>query len=426
MRATDDKEREMLHILNRTQGSAIIYVRSRKRTRLLSSFLNENGLTSLPYHAGMDSREKQENQTKWMSGEVRVIVATNAFGMGIDKPDVRVVIHHDTPSSLEEYYQEAGRAGRDGLPAYAVLLSRNRDKAILRRRLTTSFPPKEDIKRVYELVCTFLNIEVGAGYNKLYEFEIDTFCRLFKYKDTLVRPALNILTYSGLMQFQEEIDMQSRVLLTASREELYHLNNISQTADNVLTAMLRTYTGLFTDYAYINEVRIGEMLGVETRAVYESLLELSRAKVLSYIPRRRVPYIYILTAREETRYIKIPKTVYQDRQKQAAVRIESMIDFAFNSTCCRVARVLKYFGESDAKDCGQCDVCRKRKAQSRKPSPAQLEKSLLVLISSSPDGVELRAITDSSGEFKKEVLDVLRSMVIRGIVRLKDGIYTLR
>ncbi|MCM1290693.1 MAG: RecQ family ATP-dependent DNA helicase [Prevotella sp.] len=420
-----DKRGEMMHILRCTNGSAIVYVRSRKRTKELARVLNECGISALPYHAGMESREKNEFQDRWAKGEVRVMVATNAFGMGIDKPDVRVVIHHDLPSSLEEYYQEAGRAGRDGLTSYAVLLCTNRDKSLLRRRVIEQFPARDEIKRVYELICTFLNVSVGEGYERMFEFEISTFCKLFKCEEKTVRASLSLLSLSGVMDMQEDVDMRSRVMLTVSREDLYHISGLSHQAELVLTKLLRLYTGLFSDFVYIDEVRVGRELSVDTRVIYESMLELSRARVLQYVPRRRVPYIYFPTSREETRYIQIPKVVYENRKVQAEQRIEAMIDYAFVGASCRVERVLEYFGEHNSGACGKCDVCRGTRPKG-KYSVENVERFLLDRIKKSgSDGLGASEAVRVSGIDSEIIADGLRSLVLRGIIHMNCGRYVM-
>lgn len=425
VRHVQDKTEHLLHILHRTEGSAIVYVRSRKRTRELSELLCREGIPALPYHAGMDVRDKAANQNEWIEGKVRTIVATNAFGMGIDKSDVRIVVHHDMPSSLEEYYQEAGRAGRDGKTAFAVLLVGPRDKATLHRRIKEMFPERDEIKRIYELICTFLNVSVGEGYDRLYEFEIGKFSKLFELKEEIVRSSLRLLSQSGLMQFQEEISMKSRVLLTVTREELYEIHNLTSEAEGVLSTLLRLYTGLFADYAYIDEEIIATQLHLSSRRVYEALLELSRSGVLSFIPKKRVPYIYFPTAREETRHIKIPLTVYEERKEDVTRRIEAMLDYAYNSSNCRVSRVLSYFGEDNVSPCGKCDVCRSRKVSGPKTDSAEIEQFLIDIIRTHPEGVTTRDIANMRGIDTERVTGCLRTLLLTGKIKASKGRYFL-
>ena len=287
VRNTETKIYEIFHILSRTEGSAIVYVRSRKRTREIAEYLSSAGISSTYYHAGLDISLKEERQNEWQRSGVRVMVATNAFGMGIDKPDVRVVIHFDMPPSLEEYYQEAGRAGRDGKKSYVVLLTSRADSGLLRRRVTETFPPREEIKMLYERVCNYLHVSMDEGYEKLAEFDVERFCEVFSYQRRRCLACLHLLGQAGYLEYLEETEHRSRVMMTCTREELYHVDRLSADADLVLTRILRLYSGLFAEYVYIDERVISRESGIDERRVYESLLELGRRKVLSYVPRDR-------------------------------------------------------------------------------------------------------------------------------------------
>ncbi|MDE6295107.1 MAG: RecQ family zinc-binding domain-containing protein, partial [Muribaculaceae bacterium] len=318
-------------------------------------------ISSSYYHAGIDADQKEERQNLWKSGEVRVMVATNAFGMGIDKPDVRVVIHYDMPPSLEEYYQEAGRAGRDGKNSFAILLYAESDKGGLRRRLTMEFPSREYICSVYERVCNFLGLAIGEGYNRLFDFDLDLFCRTFKLSEEQVTAALRLLGRAGYLEYFDESENASRVIMSMTREELYHLSGLSNYAERALNFILRNYPGLFSDYVYINEKRIMRETGIPETEIYQTMLELSRIKVLHYIPRRRTPTIFIPTSREEPRYVVIGRAIYEERRERLRTRIEAIIDYADNGSSCRVSRMLQYFGEPSPVPCGGCDVCRSRR-----------------------------------------------------------------
>lgn len=366
VRNTETKIYEIFHILSRTEGSAIVYVRSRKRTREIAEYLSSAGISSTYYHAGLDISLKEERQNEWQRSGVRVMVATNAFGMGIDKPDVRVVIHFDMPPSLEEYYQEAGRAGRDGKKSYVVLLTSRADSGLLRRRVTETFPPREEIKLLYERVCNYLHVSMDEGYEKLAEFDVERFCEVFSYQRRRCLACLHLLGQAGYLEYLEETEHRSRVMMTCTREELYHVDRLSADADLVLTRILRLYSGLFAEYVYIDERVISRESGIDERSVYESLLELGRRKVLSYVPRSRSPYIYFPTAREDKRYVMIGKDIYEDRKKVISERTEAMIDYGFGKGKCREKILLEYFGEQDGKDCGRCDICRGKSAFRRK------------------------------------------------------------
>ena len=391
VRPSETKIHEVFHILSRTSGSAIVYVRSRKRTGDIADYLRFAGISAAGYHAGLSYEYKEERQNSWKSGETRVMVATNAFGMGIDKPDVRVVIHYDLPPSLEEYYQEAGRAGRDGKTSYAVLLTARSDTGLLRRRVTEAFPDRDVIKKIYERVCNTLHISVGEGYDTLSEFDIQKFCDTFNYQERQCRAALHLLGQAGYLEYMEEADRRSRVMMTCGREELYHIECLSPLAEQTLTRLLRGYTGLFADYVQISETTIATALHIPERQVYEAMLELARAKVLSYIPRSRMPLMYLPTSREEPRYLVIGKTVYEDRKQIMSRRVEAMLDYAFNPRICRENRMLEYFGERREQDCGRCDVCRERhKGESNRP--ADLIRRMLDYLKAHPRGVDLRAL----------------------------------
>lgn len=414
VRRTPDKYQKLLQIITTTTGSSIIYVRSRKRCRELAQYLEVQGVTATFYHAGLSHETKDERQNSWMKGEQRVMVATNAFGMGIDKPDVRVVIHFDLPPSLEEYYQEAGRAGRDGLPSYAVVLAAPYDNATLRRRIAEAFPERETIRHIYDRVCNFLNISLEEGYDRVIEFDLDRFLQTFHMQETQVRSALRLLGQAGYLEFIEERESSSRVLVTVEREELYYLRNVTATSERVLQQMLRLYPGLFTDYVYINEATIARQAGVSEKDVYDSLLMLSKMKILSYVPRKRTPYIYVTTSREESRYVEIGRTIYEERIEAMQTRIEAMIDYVANDRGCRVKRMLAYFGEKEESDCGNCDVCRAKKKQ-RLKDPSQLASELLQFISGG-NGVSYGEIEHSFSADSAEAVKIVRSLISEGVV----------
>ncbi len=388
VRHTETKIYEVFHILSRTSGSAIVYVRSRKRTREIAEYLSSAGIPATFYHAGLEHEDKEERQNLWQRGGVRVMVATNAFGMGIDKPDVRVVIHYDFPPSLEEYYQEAGRAGRDGLSSWVVLLAARADAGVLRRRVTENFPERGEIKKLYERVCNYLHVAVDEGYEKLAEFDIDKFCETFGYQKRKCLASLHLLGQAGYLEYLEETEHNSRVMITCTREELYHLDRYSKNTDKVLKALLRLYPGLFADYVYIRESIVARATDLDERGVYESLLELSRGKVLSYVPRSRSPYIFFPTSREEIRYIKIGKNIYEERKAVMSARTEAMIDYGFRNERCRELRLLEYFGEKDGADCSRCDVCRSNSERHLKPEEAI--NRVLNYVKNRPAGYDVR------------------------------------
>lgn len=427
VRTPQSKVNEIHHILSHTQGSAIVYVRSRKKTKEISEYLDNMGISSTFYHAGLDNEMKEERQNAWKDNKIRTMVATNAFGMGIDKADVRVVIHYDMPPSLEEYYQEAGRAGRDGKNAYAVLLVSSADKGVLRRRLTTEFPEKDVIKRIYTRLCVFSHLEIGSGYEKLIEFDIDKFCKTYNLSENVVRPSLRILGQAGYVEFIEEIENSSRIIITVDREELYRIKFISPLHDRILTIILRKYPGLFSDYIFINEKSIAFASGIEETEVYKLLLDLSRQKIIHYIPRKKNPYIFFPTAMEEERYVMIGKDVYEDRKKILSERIEAMIGYAFAASGCRVRRMLEYFGERNEEDCQTCDRCRESKQkQNRSLDSNDLQKQLIESLKLCPEGIDASYLKSMTGKHLDTAIEILRDLGEEGIVMVKEGKWILK
>lgn len=425
VRNTETKIYEIFHILSRTEGSAIVYVRSRKRTREIAEYLSSAGISSTYYHAGLDISLKEERQNEWQRSGVRVMVATNAFGMGIDKPDVRVVIHFDMPPSLEEYYQEAGRAGRDGKKSYVVLLTSRADSGLLRRRVTETFPPREEIKLLYERVCNYLHVSMDEGYEKLAEFDVERFCEVFSYQRRRCLACLHLLGQAGYLEYLEETEHRSQVMMTCTREELYHVDRLSADADLVLTRILRLYSGLFAEYVYIDERVISRESGIDERSVYESLLELGRRKVLSYVPRSRSPYIYFPTAREDKRYVMIGKDIYEDRKKVISERTEAMIDYGFGKGKCREKILLEYFGEQDGKDCGRCDICRGRNQRSGGKEENRLAR-IVEYIRSRPGGADIRIMGRDLRIVPSQLSEYLSYLCGEGFVILEDGLYRYR
>lgn len=421
VRPTESKINETFHILSRTSGTAIVYVRSRKRTAEIADYLESAGIRSAAYHAGLSHDLKEERQNSWKNGMTRVMVATNAFGMGIDKPDVRVVIHYDLPPSLEEYYQEAGRAGRDGKPSYAVLLTARPDRGVLRRRISEAFPNREVIKKIYERVCNVLQVAVGEGYDTLKEFDLEHFCETFGYQDRQCRAALRILQQAGYLEYLEEADRRSRVMVTCRREELYHVTGLSNLAEETLTRLLRGYTGLFADYVRISEDAISRSLNIDTNRVYEALLELGRAKIISYIPRSRQPLIYLPTSREEPRYIEIGRRIYEDRKAEMARRIESMVDYAFNPGSCRENRMLRYFGEERDAACGRCDVCRIHTHRGD-TGTVEMIRRIMDLLQGHPGGIDYRILEHKLPARGQAIREALSHLANEGHIEIKGGV----
>ena len=361
VRSTENKEAELLHILNRVEGSAIVYVRNRDKTREIAKLLTEHGISASFYHAGLDTRDKDKRQLQWTEGALRVIVATNAFGMGIDKADVRIVIHYEMPDSPEAYYQEAGRAGRDGLTAYAVLLYAPEDKRRLSRRVSDNFPEKEFIRNVYERLGYFYQMAVGDGIGCRYDFILNDFCRAYHLPIVQTESALRLLTQAGYILYEEEEEHTSRLRFTVQRDELYRRYDLSEAADIVIRTLLRLYSGVFSDYVFIDEKYISEISGIQLEPLYESLLGLSRERVVHYVPRRTCPTVTFTKKRVDTSRIIITPEVYEERKAKYAQRIEAMKEYALSDKQCRSRILLRYFGERTALPCQQCDTCRSQR-----------------------------------------------------------------
>ena len=357
VREAEDKQSEMIHILQSVGGSAIIYARSRKRTKEMAQLLSQQGITATFYHAGLDSDVKDQRQKAWLKDEVRVMCATNAFGMGIDKPDVRMVIHIDCPDSLEAYFQEAGRAGRDGQKSYAVLLYNKHDELKLSKRVEDTFPQKELIQDIYEHLAYFYQIGVGSGQGKTFEFDIEKFCVNYKFFPTKVDAALRILERSGYLHYEDNPDGKARVMFLLGRNDLYLLDQLSPSQDAVVTALLRSYGSLFVDLTYIDEALIARQAELTIQQVYFALKSLAARHIIKFIPRRKIPFITYTRDRVDGDKVVIPKEVWESRREQYEKRIKSMIHYAKNDEECRSKQLLAYFGEENDSECKQCDVC---------------------------------------------------------------------
>ncbi len=360
VRRTEDKAGELIHILSQVAGSAIVYTRNRKRTKEVSLFLNQHGISATFYHAGLDNDTKDQRQKGWQDGTFRVMVATNAFGMGIDKPDVRLVIHIDFPDSPEAYFQEAGRAGRDGQKAYAVLLYAQADKTILKKRIGDTFPEKDYIRQVYEHINYYYQMAMGDGRGCTFAFNIDEFCQNFKHFPVRVDSALKILTRAGYLEYTDEQDNTSRLIFTLRRDELYRINENNPDTEHLLRVILRSYTGVFSDYAYISEEILARRSGLTRQQVYDTLILLTKRHVLHYIPGKKTPYIIYTRERQNT--VVLSKEVYEDRKDSYEKRIHAMLDYAESDGKCRSRMLLRYFGEKNGHNCGQCDVCLEKHA----------------------------------------------------------------
>ena len=427
VRKTENKTAELLHILRSMPGSAIVYVRNRRRTKEITELLNNEHITADFYHAGLDDATKDIRQHRWQSGESRVMVATNAFGMGIDKPDVRIVIHMDLPDSIEAYFQEAGRAGRDGQKAYAVILYAKSDKTTLHKRIPDTFPEKEYIRDVYEHLQYYYQMAMGDGLDCVREFNIEDFCRKFKYFPVPVDSALRILTQAGYLEYTAEQDSTSRILFTIRRDELYRLREMGEDMDRLIQAVLRSYTGVFTDYTYINEDSLAIRTGLTRRQIYEMLVHLAKLRIVSYIPHKKTPYIIYTRERVEAQRIHISPEVYEHRKARYETRINAMLDYVTNNTVCRSRMLLDYFGERNEHNCGQCDTCislRSKSKVSEQPDRETLCAKVCGILSReslTPAGLLKQLPMD-----KELLTEILHRLSDEGKIIAVDGILQIR
>ena len=421
VRKTDNKTGELLHILHRIEGSAIIYVRNRRRTKEITELLMNEDITADFYHAGLDNAVKDIRQKRWQNGEVRVMVATNAFGMGIDKPDVRIVIHLDLPDSPEAYFQEAGRAGRDGEKAYAVILYAKSDKTTLHKRIADTFPEKEYILNVYEHLQYYYQMAMGDGFQCVREFNLEEFCRKFKYFPVPVDSALKILTQAGYLEYTDEQDNSSRIFFTIRRDELYKLHEMGKEAEALIQAILRSYTGVFTDYAYISEESLAVRTGLTRQQIYAILVTLTKRRIVDYIPHKKTPYIIYTRERMELHNVHIPTSVYEDRKVRYEARIKAMEEYVTTENICRSRMLLRYFGEKNEHNCKQCDVCLSHHADNHlsETSFEELKKQILFILNKKK--LNPADIANQVEAEKEDIGEAIQYLLEEGVLKIEDG-----
>ena len=378
VRDSGDKYENLLRVINNVPGSGIVYMRTREGTEQLAEQLRRDGINANYYHAGLPSMERSLRQDEWREGKTRIIVATNAFGMGIDKADVRFVIHYSMCDSLEAYYQEAGRAGRDGRRSYAVLLAEQRDGESIAKLFKTEFPPIADIKRVYELICNYLQVAVGDGAGASFAFNIYDFCHTVKLSSIMVTNALKILEQNRLMTLIDEQDNPAKLMFTCSRDSLYKLNAEGNDMDNMLLAILRLYNGVFTHFRNIDELQIASFSKLSPERVHELLKVLWRMHVIRYIPAARTPMIYFDAERLPQKDIYIAPETYRYRYDKAVERFNKMLHYTTSTGECRSKIIEEYFGDKRATECGICDIClAKRKKENSISEIESIDKQIL-------------------------------------------------
>lgn len=416
----NDKLKEIIYILEHIEGSAIIYVRSRQHSKEIAKMLAGNKISATFYNAGLEDAVRDMRQKEWTDGKVRVMVATNAFGMGIDKPDVRAVIHLDCPDSVEAYFQEAGRAGRDGGRSYAILLYNSSDRGKLEKRIGDNFPDKDYIRTVYEHLAYFYQIGIGSGGGCRFEFNIDRFCQSFKHFPIRVEAALKILTRAGYICYEDESDNKAQVRMLLERNDLYKLDFLKENENAVVTALLRHYGGLFADFCYIDESLISQQAGIDRQETYGILKSLSERRILHFIPRKKIPHITYTQRREEMERLIFPAEVYDNRKKEYIERVKAVIDYATNGDVCRSRQLLKYFGETKSTDCMQCDVC----LEHNKKSPSKEDfKHACRLITNMLNDNKPHNITEIKGiNFDRSIVEeALEYLISEEEIYVRDG-----
>lgn len=357
VRYTEDKFRYLLKIINAVKGSGIVYVRNRRKTVEIKEFLVRNRISADFYHAGISPELRSSKQNDWKTGKCRVIVATNAFGMGIDKPDVRFVVHMDLPDSIEAYFQEAGRGGRDGYRAYAALLFNKNDQISVQKRIETAFPDIKTIKNTYQALCNYLQVPIGAGKHVAYDINLTEFAATYKMNILTAFNSLKFLEREGYVELTEEVNNPTRVHFTSTRDDLYKFQVANSKFDGFIKLVLRTYTGLFNDYVPINEDFLSKKAGVSVKDIHNYLKTLSKSGIITYIPQKKSPYLVFTEERLDDRNLRISKMNYDTRKERYVSRVSAMLHYAKQDSRCRSEELLAYFGEDKTTPCGLCDVC---------------------------------------------------------------------
>ena len=419
VRNVEDKFGNILKVCNGVPGTGIVYVRERKRCEEISSFLRQNGITSDFYHAGLSKELRSAKQDAWINDDIRVIVATNAFGMGIDKPDVRFVVHYDLPDSLEAYFQEAGRAGRDGKRSYATMLWNSSDISRLRQIHTISFPDIQYMKEVYQKVFIYLNIPYEEGKDCVSKFNLVEFSKRFSLNSVSAYYAIKYLEQEGYWELTDELDNPSRIMFVVGRDELYKVQIDNPELDKFIKSVLRIYTALFSRLTPIDEEYIARVTMDSVMGVKEKLKQLSQLKIIKYIPKVRTPLIIMNTERLVESNLYISQKRYEERKGMFQKRIESIISFVKNDDLCRSRQLIEYFGQEATKDCGVCDVCIKQRNNSNSGTrKKEIEKHIFSILEEKGN-TTIKEIETAAGDEYKLYLQVLREMIDNSAVAIE-------
>lgn len=418
VRNTEGKQEELIKILARVSGSGIVYVRSRQKTKELSDHLNQQGISADYYHAGLSNLDKTKRQNSWKVNKIRIIVCTNAFGMGIDKPDVRIVVHMDLPNSVEEYFQEAGRAGRDGNRAYAIILYNKNDGIKLKKRIKDEFPDRDFIINVYEFLAYYYQVAEGFGLGTMYDFSLREFCKIYKLPLLPTHNALRILDLAGYIEYTDEIDNRSRLMFTIYRDDLYNYD-FDKEYEQLVNTILRLYTGIFTNYATIDEDEIALRLTSSRRDVYDKLKILSKRNIIDYIPHKKTPLIAYTQTRVDKKYLLIPRSVNEERKERFEERIKAMSHYTEQIDICRSRLLLAYFGEDNAVDCGQCDVClAKNNSKLNQKTFNEIAWAIKNIVADNESPIEF--VVSSLPQYaSKNVIHIIRFLVDRGELKME-------
>ncbi len=419
VRRTENKPQELLHILNRIQGSAIVYTLNRKKTKEVCEFLVANGITAEFYHAGLSPENKDAKEEAWKSGKARVMVSTNAFGMGIDKPDVRLVVHIDLPSSIEAYFQEAGRAGRDGKDAYAVTLFSRVDRQVVARRLADNYPSQDFIREIYDEISYYYSMALGDGLNCTYEFSLGDFCKQYHRPTLQTDSALRILTRMGYLEYVEEMEYSSRVRFVVGKDALYRFRGLPADYELLINALLRNYSGLFTDTVFIDERYLSRTTKLSRHRMYEIFVSLSNRGLVQYAPSKKCPIITFTRHRVLGSELRFAREVYDERKAIFGERLKSVINYATSEEKCRSSLLLEYFGEKGSDECRRCDVCVAKRASVNATPSAPSVNAIMQLLA---DG-KLHSLDelDGLGLAEAEMKRLLRRLCDEELIKIVDG-----
>jgi len=412
VRETEDKLQQLLRILNNVLGSSVVYVRNRKKTKEIAEFLQANNIQAHYFHAGLPLTEKDNKQNQWKEGTCRVMVATNAFGMGIDKADVRTVVHMDMPDSIEAYFQEAGRAGRDEKKAYCVLIYNNSDITQAKKRIKESFPEKDFIADVYEKLAYFLQVGIGSCMGSIFNFNLGIFCKNFKLPLQQTHNALKILELAGYIEYHDELEFKTRVQFICPRHQLYDLR-LHPLAEKVMNAILRSYTGVFAELVPIDEDTLANHADITHQEVLQGLIELSHEHIIKYVPHQKTPCIIYTRQRVETKQLYITADVYDNRKRRFEERISSMIGYATDTDHCRSQYLLSYFGEDQSQPCCQCDHCLKNKNK-----PANLAAEIKAILAQQP--CSINELIEQMSSKQAEIIETIRLLLDKQEITYKD------